>query len=304
MASNVQGFAYVKDRYLPLEDATIPVIDWGYRRSDVTYDVVTVWKGAFFQLDAHLARFRRSMKSLRLKPRESDDEIRTCLIECVRRSQLRDAYVAVDCLRGTPAAEKLSHPANADNYIIAFARPYVSIMSEDVQKRGTHLIVASAQRIASESVDPTVKNFHWGDLTQGAFEALDAGADGCVLLDRDKNVTEGPGYNVFSVVAGKVVTPNRGALEGITRMSVIELCADERIQCEVRPLPVSEFLQSDEIFITSSAGGIMPVSRINKTILCNDRPGPVSSHLRQRYWERREQGWHATPVDYDSVESS
>jgi branched-chain amino acid aminotransferase len=70
------GAAYVDGRYMPLDQATIPIIDRGYRRSDVTYDVVSVWRGQFFRLDDHVARFRRSMTALRLSPAETDDDIR------------------------------------------------------------------------------------------------------------------------------------------------------------------------------------------------------------------------------------
>src|SRR5258708_35064710 len=98
------GAAYIDGRYMPIEEAAIPITDWGYRRSDVTYDVVGVWSGAFFRLDDHLRRFRASMRGLRLEPPESDEAIRLILSECVRRSGVRQAYVAMDGLRGRPAA--------------------------------------------------------------------------------------------------------------------------------------------------------------------------------------------------------
>ena len=63
-----EGAAYVDGRYMPLGEATIPITDWGYRRSDVTYDVVSVWHGLFFRIEDHIARFRRSMNALRLSP--------------------------------------------------------------------------------------------------------------------------------------------------------------------------------------------------------------------------------------------
>src|SRR5215217_4742350 len=97
------GVAYIDGRYMPVEQATVPITDWGYRRSDVTYDVVGVWGGAFFRLEDHIRRFRASMQALRLDPAKTDDEIRLVLAECVRRSGLREAYVAMDCLRGSPA---------------------------------------------------------------------------------------------------------------------------------------------------------------------------------------------------------
>ncbi len=293
-----EGAAYVDGRYMPIADAAIPITDWGYRRSDVTYDVVSVWGGAFFRLDDHLKRFRASMRSLRLDPPESDDDIRRVLTECVRRTGLREAYVAMDCLRGRPKPDLPRHPINCRNYIAAFAIPWVWVMSEEMQARGAHLIVAKTPRIADDSVDPKVKNFHWGDLTRGLFEAADQGADNCVLLDRDGFVTEGPGFNVFAVTNGAVTTSDHGALEGITRLSVQELCKDLGMPFAIRPLPVEELREADEIFLATTAGGIMPASRIDGRIMGNDRPGPISARLRETFWAKREAGWHATPIEY------
>lgn len=296
------GAAYVDGKYMPIDEAAIPITDWGYRRSDVTYDVVSVWNGAFFRLDDHISRFRKSMRALRLAPPESDDAIRQILTECVRRTGLREAYVAMDCLRGKPKPGLPRLPSNCRNYLAAFAIPFVWVMSEDMQARGAHLIVAKTPRIADASVDPTVKNFHWGDLTRGLFEAEDAGADNCVLLDGKGFVTEGPGFNVFAVVDGAVATPDRGALEGVTRLSVAELCAELGMPFAIRPLSAAELRDADEIFLATTAGGIMPASRIDGRILGNDRPGPISARLRERFWAKRAEGWHATPIDYGADE--
>ena len=64
------GAAYLDGAYMPIGEAKIPVTDWGYRRSDVTYDVVSVWGGKFFRLDDHLRRFQASMEHFRLQPRD------------------------------------------------------------------------------------------------------------------------------------------------------------------------------------------------------------------------------------------
>ncbi len=186
------GAAYLDGRFVPVAEAKIPVTDWGYRRSDVTYDVVGVWDGAFFRLDDHLARFRRSMDLLRLKPSESDADIRGILHELVRRTGLRQANVAMDCLRGRPPRGMPFNPVNARSYLVAVVLPWVWLFTEEQQARGVHAVVAKTLRIPPESVDPTAKNFHWGDLTRALFEAADAGADTAILLDRDGAVTEGP----------------------------------------------------------------------------------------------------------------
>ena len=292
------GAAYLDGQVMPIKDAKIPVTDWGYRRSDVTYDVVGVYYGAFFRLDDHVKRFRRSMDKLRMKPAESDEDIKRILMDLVRRTGLREAYVAMDCVRGKPAPHLPYHPAYGRAYLVCFAIPWVWLFSEEQQARGVHAMIAKTPRIPAESVDPTVKNFHWGDLTRALFEAHDEGFDTALLLDQEGNLTEGPGYNAFAIIDGTVVSPPRGALEGITRMSVQELCEELGIPFEIRPIPRAELEDADEVLLSTTAGGVMPVSRLGSRILGNDRPGPISARLRETFWEKRKQGWHATPVDY------
>ncbi|WP_192355397.1 aminotransferase class IV [Mesorhizobium mediterraneum] len=294
------GAAYIDGEFMPLKDAKLGITEWGYRRSDVTYDVVGVYYGAFFRLDDHINRFRTSMTKLRMNPKESNEEIKIVLAELVRRTGLREAYVAMDCVRSRPPRGVPLHPIHGRSYLICHVMPWVWVFTPEQQERGVHAMIASPQRIAPESLDPTIKNFHWGDLTRGNFEAHDQGAETCVLLDRNGNVTEGPGFNVFAVIDGKVVTPKHGALEGITRKTVVELCEELGIRCEVRDISRNEFEAADEIFFSTTAGGIMPVSRLAKRILGNDRPGPISAQLRAAFWEKRKNGWHATPVSYAS----
>jgi branched-chain amino acid aminotransferase len=292
------GAAYMHGRIMPIGEARIPITEWGYRRSDVTYDVVSVWDGAFFRLDDHLRRFKASMDHFRLQPQESIEELRTVLHRLVAVSGLREAYVAMDCLRGSPPAGMPRHPRYAQNHLTAYAVPYVWLMPREVIDRGVHLAVASTPRIPEESVNPRAKNFHWADMTQALFEAQDKGADNPVLLDAKGNVTEGPGFNVFAVTNGVVATPDRGVLEGITRLAVIEMCDRLSIPCEVRTVHVDELRNADEIFISSTAGGVMGVTRLDTRLLGNDRPGPLTSQLHSAYWQFRREGWHCEPVNY------
>jgi branched-chain amino acid aminotransferase len=257
-----------------------------------------VWDGAFFKLDDHLRRFRASMDYFRLDPRKSDDDIRGILHELVRRTGLREAYVAMDCLRGAAPPQLRRHPANARNYLLAYAVPYVWLMPRDIIERGAHLIVASNPRIPEVCVNPRAKNFHWADMTRALFEAEDKGADNPVLLDLDGNVTEGPGFNVFAVTNGVVATPDRGVLEGITRLAVLELCDRLGIRREVRTVPLGELREADEVFISSTAGGVIGVTRLDDRILGNDRPGPVTERLHDAYWRYRREGWCGEPIDY------
>ena len=121
------------------------------------------------------------------------------------------------------------------------------------------VIARSVRRIPTTSVDPTVKNFHWGDLTRGLYEAYDRGARFPILLDHDGNVTEGTGYNVFAVVGERLLTPVSGTLEGITRRTSLELAEREHIPAESTQLSEEVFRGASELFATSTAGGVMPI---------------------------------------------
>ena len=292
------GLAYVGGQFVPIREAKISVLDYGFTRSDVTYDVVHVWQGRFFRLDAHLDRFAASLKALRLRPRESRAEMRAILIDCVRRTGLRDAYVAMVCTRGSPPAGSRDMRL-CQNQFIAYALPFIWIATPERQLRGLHAIVSSYARIPAHSVDPRVKNYHWLDMVQSQWQAYDRGADLAILLDLEGNVAEGPGFNVFAVTEGKVATPDAGMLEGITRRTVLELCAALGVPAAERPLPAAELAQADEIFLSSTAGGVIPLTRLDGRILGNDAPGALTLRLREAYWARHDEDPEAVAVPYD-----
>ena len=292
------GVAFVEGEFVPIGEARLPLLDWGFTRSDVTYDVVHVWKGSFFRLDDHLDRFQRSCERLRLDPGYRRDDMRALLMSCVRLSGLRDAYVEMICTRGVPAPGSRD-PRLCRNRFFAFAIPFVWIISPERQKEGAHLIISEVPRIAPASVDPTVKNFHWGDLTRALFEAFDRGSESAVLVDDEGYLSEGPGFNVFCVHEGGVTTPGGTVLEGITRRSVHELCETLGVSFALKRITPDRLRDADEVFISSTAGGVMPVSRVDERIFGNGRPGPLTTRIRDLYWSKHEAGWHATPVDYD-----
>jgi branched-chain amino acid aminotransferase len=293
------GAAFVDGEYVPIGEARLPLLDWGFTRSDVTYDVVHVWKGSFFRLDDHMDRFARSCERLRLDPGYDRDAMRDILMRCVRLSGLRDAYVEMICTRGVPAPGSRD-PRLCRNNFFAFAIPFVWIVSPERQEQGAHLIITQVPRISPASVDPTVKNFHWGDLTRALFQAFERGGETALLVDDNGFVSEGPGFNVFRVHEGGVTTPHGTVLEGITRKTVRELCEALDIPFALADLSPDAIRDADEVFISSTAGGIMPITRVDDRILGNGRPGAITSRIRETYWRKHEQGWHATPVDYDA----
>ena len=137
-------------------------------------------------------------------------EIKDILLEVVRRSGLREAYVETIVTRGVPGPGERD-PRKWTPRFYAYAIPYVWIVRPEQQDLGTDGLVArETVRIPHKSVDPTVKNFHWGDLVRGLFEAYDRDAWLPILTDGNGLVTEGPGFNVFASSTGAAYPGGRG----------------------------------------------------------------------------------------------
>ena len=294
------GAAWMNGTVIPISQAKISVNDWGLVHSDITYDVVPVIDGAFFRFDEYLARFLSSVENLHLDPGMSKRDIKAALHQMVSKSRLRDSYVAMVCSRGKPKIAGSRDPRDCDNHFFAWCVPYVHVIKPEVVEQGaTAWIAQNAYRIPENSVNPRVKNYHWGDFTQGIFEAKGKNYETVILLDYDGNVTEGPGFNVFAVKDKVLITPDRGVLAGVSRKTVLEMAEHLGINTSVRSLSVEEFLEADEVFLSSSGGGVIPIIRVNETIFGNGASGPISVQLNVTYWAWTTLEKYRDPIDYE-----
>ena len=288
----IQGCAYVDGAYVAPEDAKISIFDWGFLHSDATYDVAHVWQGKFFRLDDHLDRFEASLAALRLDPGVSRAQMRAVMHECTARAGLRDAYVEVLCTRGHPAPGSRD-PRTCSNRFMAFAIPFVWIADLDKQRRGVNLIVAPQQRIAPASVDPRVKNYHWLDFVMGLFHAYEQGGETVALVDAAGNIA-GP-------EKARLVTPAAGVLEGVSRRTAIEMARAQGFEVQARALAAAELRAADEVFLTSSGGGVIAVSQVDGVAVAG-RPagqfGPVTERLQAAYWQLHEDPRYVEAVNY------
>lgn len=277
------GIAYIEGEFVPISEAKISILDWGLLRSDATYDVVHVWKQRFFRLDIHLDRFTASIEKLRMKLPFDRDRLERILHECVVRSGFEDAYVQMVLTRGRSLTSSRD-PRDAINNFFIFVLPFGWIADEEQRARGLRVHIASVARIPPSSVDPTVKNYHWLDLVEGLHEAYDAGKENVFLGDGNGNITEGPGFNIFAVKDNVITTPITGVLKGITRQTTLELCAELQIQTVETELTEEALKSANEVFITSTAGGIFAIAEIDTTKIGNAIPGPVTKRLLDLYW--------------------
>ena len=247
-------------------------------------------------LEEHLDRFQKSVDRFQLKSPYNRDEIREICAECVQRSGYSNTYVKLQMSRGVLSSRSVD-PRLSESKFVAYAIPYVWIWGEDKCRNGANLYLSSFERVSSKAVDQRIKNYNRADLVQARFQALDEGCDDSILCGPDGYLTEGSGYNILVVKNGKVASPDHNVLEGVTRGVVSELCSLEDIGFELRKIHPDELSDADEVFASTTAGGIMPVTRISNQPVASGEAGPLTRQLQARYWEKREQGWHGTRID-------
>ncbi len=285
MKSDFQtGAAWIDGQIVPISDAKISLLDNGFLHSDATYDVAHVWQGRFFRLQDHLSRFFSGMDRLHMSIAFDQQQVKSILIDCVKATGLENAYVEMICTRGV-AKPGSRDPRDCINQFFAFVIPFVWIADFEKQEQGLHLSITNIERISPAAVNPIVKNYHWLDLTMALFQAYEKGAETALVVDSAGNVIEGPGFNIFAINNKHIVTPQHGVLEGITRMTVLEIAAELGFSVEPRTLHASELRQADEIFITSTAGGVMPITKLDGSNIKDGQPGKLTQLIKTRYWD-------------------
>jgi branched-chain amino acid aminotransferase len=293
------GYAYVNGSFCALHEAAVPLLDWGFNKSDVVYDGIPFTEGLIFRLEDHLDRFWESMAKWRLPAPEDRARIADICHDLVVRSELRAGIIYLCTTRGIPPSATVRDPAKFQSRLYAWTQeiPDIGGALDSCLK----MIISSVPRIPESSVDASAKNFHWGDLIQARLEAGDRGAQNALLLGQDGKLAEGVGFNVFIAIDGALYTPGRDCLRGITRRTVVEIAEKLGIPVSVGDITVEQIKRAQEILITSSAGGIFGVSPLDGQTIGDGTPGPLTRQIRAEYWRWRELPEYTTAVAYDRL---
>jgi branched-chain amino acid aminotransferase len=279
------GAAWIEGEYVPASEARISIFDTGFGHSDLTYTVAHVWHGNVFRLDDHLERLLSGARQLRLDVGMTKPELAEIAKRCVSLSQLRESFLNITITRGFGQRQGERDVSKLTHQLYVYAIPYVWAFPPEEQIFGTTVIVPLHVRRASRAtVDPTVKNYQWGDLTAASFEAQDRGARSAILLDADNCVAEGPGFNVVVVKDGVLASPSRNALPGITRKTVLELAATMGLEASLRDITSRELYEADELMAVTTAGGVTPIVSLDGKKIGTGEPGPLTVQIRDRFW--------------------
>ncbi len=289
------GVVWINGELKPTDQAMISVFDHGLLYGDGVFDTMFATYGYIFKLRQHMERFSRSLRATRMELPIPESDLERVVRETVAANGLRDAYIKVVATRGV-SPEPLLDPRNTTPTLIVFVRPYLSLAGAGKKETGLSTKLTSIQRVGHSALDPRVKNLNYLNLVLAKFEAINANADEALLIDEEGFVCEAPGYNLFVVREGTLLTPERGVLEGITRETVLELCAELGIPSVIKSVAPFDLFVADEVFLSSTAAGLVPVTRVDGALIGDGRPGPIFRRLDDAYEELQRSGRHGTPV--------
>jgi branched-chain amino acid aminotransferase len=287
--------AFVNGTFVAESEASISIFDHAVLYGDGVYDTALAWNGYIFRLDAHLERLFTSLRAIKLVSPIPREELRDVIIETVRRNELRNSYIKCVVTRGV-SPEPLMNPRPCVPGVIVFARPYLSQATPEQRARGLRVKITMLRRISDQALPAQVKSLNYLNLVLAKIEAFESGCDEAVMLDDHGCVCEAPGYNVFAVRSGVVRTPARSILLGITRTAVMDLCAALGLPAETGDLTPFNLYTADEVFLSSTAGGLVPVVDVDGRVIGTGEGGPIWRRLHDEYWERLGRGWSGTAV--------
>jgi branched-chain amino acid aminotransferase len=291
-----EGFAYINGEFVPKADAKISIFDQGFIFGDGVYDTLVVRNGFIFKLIEHLDRLYRSAKAVKITIPMSKAELKDTVIETVRRSGLKDAYLKLIVTRGIGDRPVLGRGETVTPTIVIFAVPPVSVVNLEKLESGARLISTTIRRPHHETLDPRVKSLNYLPNMLMRLEAIQQGADEAISYDYEGHVTEGGAENLFVIKDGRFKTPEKGILEGITRETIIEMATEWGYEVQTTNLTKYDLYNADEVFLCSSAGGVFPVTEIDGVQIGDGTVGTISRRAMEAYERMLAEGVHGTPV--------
>ena len=276
--------AYLNGKFLPLDEARVPVMDRGFLFGDGVYEVIPVYGGKLFRLAHHLKRLANSLNAIRIGNPMTDNDWRVLLEQVVERNDGGDCSVYLQVTRGVAAIRDHAFPADVAATVFIMTSPMSSGCDID-NEQGIHAVTLDDIRwdycnVKAITLLPNVL------LRQ---QAVDAQAAEAVLI-KDGLATEGAASNLFIVRHGLLITPPKGPslLPGITRDLILELAANHGIPFREANITLEDLNNADEIWLTSSTREISPVTLLDDRTISDGAPGPLWARMIRIYQEYKD----------------
>jgi len=276
---------WIEGRVVDGDQARIPVTDHGLLYGDGVFEGIRLAGGRVFRLDSHLARLRHSARAIGLELPGGVAGIRAIVLETARAWGRPDGYVRLLVTRGDGAMGV--DPTRCPNPRVICIVCEIELYPEAKLRSGVDMVTVSVRRPGPDVLDPRVKSLNYLNSVLAKREARLRGADEALILNSAGMVAEAAVANVFVFRCGTLLTPppTDGALEGVTRGSVLELAAGLGLRAEERTLSRMDLLSADEVFLCGTGARIVGVRTLDGAEIGVHTPGPITEKLARAFSE-------------------
>lgn len=274
------GIVYLNGQYIRRDEARISPDDRGFIFADGIYEVIKYYNGKPFRYADHLERLKRSLSEISIQYNKLD-ELEEIFLNLLYKNDLNSVQAGVYLQITRGAYQRVHHlPKDAEPTVYAFVFELPSAM----EKLENGIKVVTREDIRWLRCD--IKSVALLPNTMIYNQAVDAGAGESILI-RNGEVTEATHSSVLGVKNGVVVTRplSNLILPGITRKVIMEICCQNRIPVEERPISEKELYELDEIIIAGTGSEITPVIQVNDKIIGNHKPGEITRFIQKGFFE-------------------
>src|SRR5438876_1969577 len=275
----------INGRLVHRHEAGISPFDSAVQGGDAVWEGLRLYNGHIFKLHEHLDRLERSATALSFPEIPTREEIIDEIKRTLAANKMRDGvHIRLTLTRGVKITSGMDPRLNQSGpTLIILAEHKVPVYSKD----GLKLITATVRRPPPDVLDARIHHANLLNSILAKIEANNAGADDALMLDTRGFVAETNATHVFIVRKGELATSCVVACpEGITRATVIEICATEKIPRMEADLKLNDVYGADDMFCSGSIGELAAVTKVDNRVIGDGRVGPITKRLSDLYAQR------------------
>ena len=275
---------YLNGKFYAKDQAKISVFDHGLLYGDGVFEGIRAYNGKVFKLKEHLKRLYHSARAITLNIPLKIDELEKTILETLKINGLKDAYIRLVITRGE--GDLGLDPRKCPKSSVLIIADKITLYPEKLYKKGLDLVTVATKRNISEALNPCIKSLNYLNNIMAKIEANRANAPEAIMLNKDGYVAECTGDNIFIVMNQSLITPPcwAGALDGITRATVIELAKNKlKIPTKEELFTPYNIYTADEVFLTGTAAEVIPVTKVDNRIIGEGHPGKITQKLIQEF---------------------
>ena len=276
---------YMNGKLVDKRDATVSVFDHGLLYGDGVFEGIRAYNGRVFRLKEHVERLYDSAQAIALKIPMTRNQMIKAVVQTCKANRLRNGYIRLVVTRGVGTLGLNPFVCRKSSIIII--ADSIQLYPEELYEKGMKVVSANTVRNHPLAIPPQAKTLNYLNNILAKIEALDSGVPEVIMYNHEGFVAEASGDNVLIVKDGIVYAPpaEAGALPGITRGIVIKLARGQNIQVVEKNLTRFDLYVADEFFLTGTAAEIIGIVEIDKRVIGEGRPGPVTNRLRKKFFE-------------------